>query len=180
MPKFDDLTQYLDDTLTLNIRGVDYVIPPLSAEDGLWAQQLMNLSLEAAFEQQAAANRDPDKPAPQRPPRTAPVLDDVEEKVFYERMLSKPVLEQMTTDRVSWPQVKRAAETAFLWATADENTAQARWRDDGSGKALSPSRPGSPGTGRSRKKGGRSGSKTSRKHGRARTSPGGGSSSGGH
>lgn len=154
---FKDLDEFLDGSLTLPIGGRDYVIPPLSAEDGLWAQSIMDATIRAAVEMDARERGvDVDSPAP---PATQTTLSDDEERDFYKTMLSEPVLEQMRADKVSWPKIQRAAQTAYLYFTVSEEAALARWEDK-AGKALN--RADRRHTGRSRKKGGRSGTKTSR------------------
>lgn len=158
MPKsspFRDLSEFLDNNLVLPIKGVEYVIPPLSAKDGLWAQSIMDATIRAAVEMDARS-RGVDVDSPPAPQTR--VLDDDEERDFIRTMLSEPVLQQMIDDKVDWPSISRAAQTAYLYFTVSEEAALARWEDK-AGKALS--RADRRRKGPSRKKAGRSGTKMS-------------------
>lgn len=164
MPQFTDVDEFLDEHLRLPIKGKVYSIPPLSGREGLRAQRLMDLALEAALEQ-SGPPADPDKPArPRRPtsPTQGLELDDDQEQDFYALVLSRDVLEQMLNDGVTWPTIQRAAQTAFLWNTAGPEAAEARWTQEATaaGKAQ---RPSPSATGPSRPRAGRNGTRASRK-----------------
>lgn len=117
--RFGDLTQYLDDTLTLPIRGVEYVIPGPPAEVGLMCQEL--------FIAGVAFNAGMDVEEGSATATRKIILEGDEEINFYSRVLSKSVYDQMMRDGVSFPMIKRAATTAFLWIAQSEELALGFW-----------------------------------------------------
>lgn len=111
---FKDLDEFFDDTLRLPVGGKWYVVPPPSAETGLFCQQLMEAGLDAANGADVdAAN-----------------LDDVGEEDLYRRVLGS-TLDELRTDGVTWPKIKHCGITAFLWIAANKETAEKFWESGG-------------------------------------------------
>jgi len=123
MANFKDLDELLDDTLKLLIVGVTYVVPAPSAERGLYCQRVLAAGVSVA--------------AGEEPTGPPPVLDDGQELDLYSRCLGT-AYDQMVADNVSWPRIRHAGITAFLWIASGEDLAAAWWRGDPN--ALSPNR----------------------------------------
>ncbi|MDP9843250.1 DUF7426 family protein [Streptosporangium lutulentum] len=121
MAKLKALDAFLDTTLTLPIGGKEYTIPAPSAETGLLCQRLMQAGVAAANGKQADLAD----------------LDDGEELDLYQRCLG-PVHGELLADKVSWPVIKLAGVTAFLWIAADLDTATRYWESGGSPEAQAP------------------------------------------
>lgn len=154
-PTFPDFAASQDTQLRLPINGKTYVIAPMSAKDGLWAQTMMDTMIRGMV----AESADPDKPAP---PATGvgKVLDDGQERDFYRTCLGA-AYDEMLADDVPWVAIGRAAQTVYLYTTVGEEAAISRWTEAAPGKALRPSRSGA---GRSTKKpASGSGTRTSRR-----------------
>ncbi|MEU4511781.1 hypothetical protein AB0G05_19995 [Nonomuraea wenchangensis] len=110
MAQFRDLDEFFDDSLSLPIGGKTYRVPPADAETGLFCQRLMAAGIDAANGKQVdAAN-----------------LDDDGETDLYRRVLGG-AYDEMIADRVSWPRIKHAGVTAFLWIAGDADTAAKYW-----------------------------------------------------
>ncbi len=124
MAQFRDLDEFFDDTLPLPIGGKVYVVPPASAETGLFCQRLMEAGVDAAN------GKDTDLAS----------LDDEGERDLYQRVLG-PVYGELKANGVSWPKIKHAGITAFLWIAGDRDTAQKYWEaGDGGPEAEAPTR----------------------------------------
>ncbi len=123
---FKDLREFFDGSLRLPIDGKTYVIPPISAEDGLWAQALLDVAVKA--DGGAEASED-----------DVAVLNDDDERNLYERMLG-PVYDEMKADKIDWPSIARAGTTAYLFFTVGEEAAQSFWQSGSSGEAQGPNR----------------------------------------
>lgn len=113
---FEALDDFLDDGITLPVRGKDdvvreYHIADPSAEAGLRIDRITTLAARLA-----AGRAAPD----------LPVLDDDEEKDLY-RLCLGDAYPQLKTD-LSWSMFKHVALTVMFWITADEETALEYWR----------------------------------------------------
>lgn len=126
MAKLKALDEFFDDTLTLPIGGREYTIPAPDAETGLLCQRLMQAGVAAAAGQQTDLS-------------DLAELDDDQETDLYKRCLG-PVYDQLIADKVSWPRIKHAGITAFLWVAADLETAMRYWEAGGNPEAFAPSR----------------------------------------
>lgn len=124
---FRELREFFDGSLRLPIGGKVYVVPPISATDGLWATHFMELGIAAAAGQDLDP-RDIEKLK----------LDDDDERDLYERVLG-PALEEMRADNVDWPSITRAGQTAFIFFTQGEEAATRIW-EGASGEAPAPAR----------------------------------------
>lgn len=118
---FKDLRDFFDGSLELPVGGKLYKVPPISAEDGLWAQALMDLAVRAA------TGGDPGDAA---------ALDDDDERNLYQRMLGS-AYDEMITDGLDWPSLQRCGTTAYLHFTAGEAAALKFW-EEGPGEAPAP------------------------------------------
>lgn len=143
--EFRDLDEFLDDRLSLPIRGRVYVVEPVDAATGLRFQAML-----AAGVTIAAGGRLTDKDLD-------PVLDDQGERNLYEQALGA-AYQQMLDDGVSWPRITLAGITAFLFAAAGTELAQAYWESGGQsmGEAVAPNRAGRRAATRSTSTGGAS------------------------
>jgi hypothetical protein len=112
MTGFRDLDELFDDTLALPIGGKTYLVPAPTAALGLYCQRL----LAAGFA--AVGGRTPEG--------AAPVLDDDGERDLYQRCLAT-AYDEMLADGISWPKIRRAGVTAFLWTAQGEELAVAYW-----------------------------------------------------
>lgn len=133
--RFDALDEYLDDSLTLPVRGVDgtvreYTIPSPTAEDGLRVQRIMTSATRAV--QAAESNNEPAA-------ADTAVLDDEAEADLFELALGKELFDQLKLD-VSWPALKLVAMTAVMWITADLDTAERFWTSGGAPSQSGPNR----------------------------------------
>lgn len=122
--EFGELSEFLDDSITLPVPGKDdlskpYVIPSVDGKTGLWAQHL----LEEVDRAREAGNPDAGK------------LNDGDERLLYERMLG-PVLDEMLDDGVKWQKISHAAMTVFFWTTAGREKAIQYWRAGGDPERL--------------------------------------------
>ncbi|MFI6485153.1 hypothetical protein ACIBH1_45095 [Nonomuraea sp. NPDC050663] len=111
MVKLKELDDFLDDGLELPIKGKTYLVPPASAEVGLYCQRLAEVGMAAAKGQQDEG---------------AAELDDARESELYRKCLG-PVLDEMVADGVSWPRIKHAAITAFFWIAGNDEAAATFW-----------------------------------------------------
>jgi hypothetical protein len=118
---FQDLDEFFDDTLPLKIKGKTYVVPAPDAETGLFCQRLMAVGIDAANGREVDAAS----------------LDDDGEQDMYRRVLGS-VYDELIADRVSWPRIKHAGITAFLWIAGDTDSAAKYWASGGTGEAEAP------------------------------------------
>lgn len=116
---FEELDDFLDDSLTLPINGRDYVIPAVPGKDGLWAQRVLEEVERAKKDGDADAGR----------------LDDGDERLLYQRMLG-PVFDEMLDDGVTWQRISHAAMTVFFWTTSSRETAEKYWKSGGDPERL--------------------------------------------
>ncbi|MFF0770981.1 hypothetical protein ACFYUK_19000 [Nonomuraea wenchangensis] len=126
MAKLKALDEFFDDTLGLPIGGKEYVIPAPDAETGLLCQRLMQAGVAAAAGQETDLSDLAD-------------LDDDQETDLYRRCLG-PVYDQLLADKVTWPRIKHAGVTAFLWIAVDLDAAMKYWESGGDPEALAPNR----------------------------------------
>jgi hypothetical protein len=155
---FRDLDEFFDDTLSLPIGGRTYVIPAPDAELGLYCQRLLAAGFAVVGGKQPAG----DQP---------PVLDDDGERDLYQRCLGT-AYDEMLADGISWPKVRRAGVTAFLWTAQGEELAVAYWSGSPP-EALAPT-PASPSTAAAtstRKRGSTSGTKSPTRSGETKPAP---------
>ncbi|MEV3981773.1 hypothetical protein [Nonomuraea sp. NPDC049758] len=110
MAKFRDLDEFFDDSLPLPIGGKTYRVPPPDADTGLLCQRLMTAGIAAANGKEVDAAQ----------------LDDAGEVDLYQRVLGA-AYDEMRADEVSWPRLKHAGVTAFLWIAGDEEAAAKFW-----------------------------------------------------
>lgn len=123
---FADLSEILDPTLRLPIRGKTYVIPPVSAAVGLRLQ-----ALRAVITRQKLTGSE----------RESLRLGDNEELDLVRDCLGTAYGE-MVADDVPWEHVKHAGMTAYIRWTTGEAAAETFWRSP-LGEAL-----GAPSSGR--------------------------------
>jgi hypothetical protein len=122
---FRDLDQFYDDTLKLPIGGKVYVVPPVDAKTGLALQRMLGTALAA----NGGADVTPDDFA-------AIELDDDGERDMYQRCLGT-AWDAMVADAVSWPRLRHAGITAFMWAAGNRELAEEVWNTpEGRGKAV--------------------------------------------
>jgi hypothetical protein len=123
---FNDLDDFFDDALRLPIGGKEYVIT-VSAEAGIRHQKLFSLIV--------AANNGVTLSAEDL--ATLELDDDAEKDVFISVL--GPAYDEMKVDGVSWPKIKHAATTAFMYAAGDKKLAEQVWNNpeavDVAGKA---------------------------------------------
>lgn len=117
MAKFQDLGEFFDDTLTLPIGGVDYVIPSPSAELGLAVEALV---------MRGGRITDAD----------LVLLSDDEERDLYGRLLGS-AWDAMLADKVAWSRMQHAGKTTMIWVAMGQEAAERAWL----GKALAPVAP---------------------------------------
>lgn len=113
---FEALDDFLDDGITLPVRGKDdvvreYHIADPSAEAGLRIDRITTLAARLAAGQAAPEQ---------------PVLDDDEERDLY-RLCLGDAYPQLKAD-LSWSMFKHVSLTVMFWITADEDTALEYWR----------------------------------------------------
>lgn len=114
--KFEALDDFLDDGITLPVRGKDdvvreYHIADPSAEAGLKIDRITTLAAQLS-----AGRAVPDQP----------VLDDDEERDLY-RLCLGDTYQQLKTD-LSWSMFKHVALTVMFWISTDEETALEYWK----------------------------------------------------
>ncbi|MYX36724.1 MULTISPECIES: hypothetical protein [unclassified Streptomyces] len=120
---FEALDDFLDETLTLPIKGREYVIEAPSAEVGLRTQAIVQAAAIAADGGRANER----------------VLADAAERDMYADLLG-PAYEQMIADGVKWPRLKHAALTAMVWVVQSREQAERYWNLGGDPKAAAPNR----------------------------------------
>lgn len=121
---FDALSELLDGSLSLPIKGKTYTVPAPSAATGLRVQAIM---------QAAAAAADGGGTVDE------PVLRDAAERDMYLDVLGTAHGE-MVADDVSWPMLKHAAITAMVWIVQDKKAAERYWNSGGDPSRLAPNR----------------------------------------
>lgn len=121
MAQFRDLSEFLDQSLRLPVRGTEYEIPPIDGETGLRFTALFNAGVDAVQGKKT-------------PGVTNTELDDVAERDLYRDALG-PVHDQMLADGCTWPEIKHTALTAFVYWTAGDEAAEAYWASGGKASA---------------------------------------------
>ena len=165
---FEELDDFLDDSLTLPMGGKEYVVPAVPGRDGLWAQRVLEEVERAKKEGDADAGK----------------LDDGDERLLYQRMLG-PTFDEMLADGVTWQRISHAAMTVFFWTISSRDTAVKYWRAGGDPERLRPagnrrSRRASEAAERTtRKQGSGSGTKARKTSAKGKKSRGGKSSASG-
>lgn len=125
---FRDLSEVYNDFLTLPIDGKSYRIPGASAETGLLCEQMMTVGIQAAGGQTVDT---------EGLKKSAALLDDGQETDLYKRILG-PAYDEMIADKVSWPKMKLAGQTALFWITIGLETAESFWNSGGLPEAPAP------------------------------------------
>lgn len=130
------LDQYLDedDTLDIPINGVEYKIPPASAELGLWCQRLaMRVDATVDGDIVTAGGKAADEaeriPLPPGTGKGTP---------FEVVLLSQAVVDAMVADGVTWPQLRYCAVTAFWRVVGGDDIARRYYEAGGDPNALRP------------------------------------------
>ena len=121
---FRDLTDVLDLSLTLPIRGKAYRVLPPSAEIGLKLQQKMALGIIAS-----EGGNVPDEV------REQVEIDDDHLPDFAHQVLGD-TYDEMVTDGLSTPEIEFAVSTAFIAWTSGKAYAEVFW--ESGGKASTP------------------------------------------
>jgi hypothetical protein len=124
---FRDLTDVLDLSLTLPIRGKDYRVLPPSAQVGLALQQKMALGI--------VVQQGGDVPDEVR----AEVEIDDEKLPDLAHQCLGPVYDEMVKDGLSTPEIEFAVSTAFIAWTSGRQYAEIYWETGG--KAQAPASP---------------------------------------
>lgn len=114
---FAELSEYLDGTLPIEVRGKRYTVDPIDAETGLRCQRLFAAGIAVATG---------------GTPTETPELDDSDEADLYRRLLGT-VYDEMVDDGVPWVQLRHAAITVMLYTVAGEDVALRFWQSGGSG-----------------------------------------------
>lgn len=137
MALFEDLDQFLDDTLQLPVGGKIYTIGSPDAELGLWIQRVMSVGV--AIHQ----GQTPSPPPPLRNPdgTTIEAKDGFvqADEALYRRLLG-PVWDELRVDGVPWLKIEMVAQTAMIWIATGVDAAQAFWRAGGRPEAQAPNR----------------------------------------
>ncbi|MGI5252772.1 DUF7426 family protein [Actinacidiphila glaucinigra] len=120
---FEALDDLLDDTLTLPIKGREYVVEAPSAEIGLRTQALVQAAAIAAD-----GGRTNER-----------ILADAAERDMYADLLGDTHA-RMIADGVKWPALKHAALTTMVWVVQDREAAERYWNAGGDPKAAAPNR----------------------------------------
>jgi hypothetical protein len=124
---FDDLTQYLDPSLDLTVKGRVYRVPPASAELGLWCRTV------------AAANDLDEDATDEQLQETAKRVSDLpplpEGKTLPEHMLGSAYAE-MVRDKVEDPYIQFCAQTVLISIIAGEDAAERFWMTGGHPEAM--------------------------------------------
>lgn len=120
---FKDLTEFFDGSLRLPIAGKEYVIPPISADDGIWVTALITTASKVA------AGGKVDEADAKRL-----TLDDGDERELYERVLGT-AFEEMRVDGVNWPSISHAGQTAMVFFAQGEDAAEKVWHSLGEAEA---------------------------------------------
>ncbi len=131
-----DLDQYLDDTFTLTVRGVEYEVQAASAELGLWCRALaarVGGELVDGAEMVAAGERAAEE-AEQIPP--PPGVD--KNTPFEEVILGAETVAQMVDNKVRDTELRICATTAYYRILGGDEAARRYWEAGGDPNRLSP------------------------------------------
>jgi len=133
MAKFGDLDQYFDPGLTLTVGGTEYVVPPPSAELGLWCQQVARLAgaiKSATTEVEMLAIIERVKALEAKDP-------DSDDSSFAQRML-RELWHELAGAGVDHHRLEFCGQTVYIWIMGGEEKAAAYWRAGGDPEAVSP------------------------------------------
>ncbi|MFB7461717.1 hypothetical protein [Streptomyces sp. NPDC056188] len=122
---FEDVSELLDETLRLPVRGRVYTVPAPSAAAGVRTQRLI------AIVAQAAEGGDVDV--------DAELLADADEHDLYSEILGA-AYDEMLADGVSWPVLKHASVTAMVWIAQNKDAAERYWNSGGDPSRMAPNR----------------------------------------
>jgi hypothetical protein len=126
---FRDLDEFFDDSLRLPMGGKVYVVPPVDATTGLRLQRMLGVAAAAS----AGASVDAGDLA-------ALNLGDDDERDLYEKCLGT-AYDEMLADGVSWPRIRHAGITAFMWAAGNRELAESVWNTPEGGPGKAPRQP---------------------------------------
>lgn len=101
---FADLAAFFDPTLQLPIRGKTYVIQPPAYKVGLRLEAMAALTQGRATAEDRALLR----------------LDDNAQRDLFRDALGSDVLDEMDADGLTWPLIRAAGLTAYVWITQDK------------------------------------------------------------
>ena len=131
---FEDIAQFVANSFDLPYGGKTYTIPAPSAQDGLWLQAILDGAESFVLTRAVgAANR-------------KVIVGDEEERTAYQLAMG-PAYQQMVDDGVTWPVLKHAGMTAWIYWCRSSSAAERYWAQlpDGSGNAPAPETPQTPG-----------------------------------
>jgi hypothetical protein len=128
---FKDLDDLFDPGLELPIGGKVYRVEPPSAELGLWCEHMLVCGTEL---QRASTDEEIEAVVTRldKPPGD-------ESKSIQARVLGA-AYEEMVADGVSWPKIKHAGNTAYVWIVMGEEAAARYWTSVGRPEAVAPNR----------------------------------------
>lgn len=138
MAKFEDLDEFLDDTIELpGGNGKVYRIGSPDAELGLWIQRVLSASL-------AAAKGGRPGPIPDLRNIDGSVLSVVDgaipqDEALYQRLLG-PVWGELKADQIPWNRIQLISQTAMFWVGMGLDTAMKFWAAGGRPEASAPNR----------------------------------------
>lgn len=139
MPRFDDLDEFLDDTIELpGGNGKVYRISSPDVELGLWVQRVLSAQI-------TAAKGGPVSAVPDLRNIDGTVITAVDgvipqDEALYQRLLG-PVWGELKADQVPWNRIQLIAQTAMFWVGTGLDTALAFWKAGGRpGEAPAPNR----------------------------------------
>lgn len=133
MAKFGSVEEFYDPTITLTVRGKDYVPPLPSAELGLWCRTLVHsvAGYGSATKEQRAATFDRIS--------NLPNLPGFEQEWTFQQHLLGAVYDELVADGVEGPFIDYCAWTVLTWIVHGEEAAQAFWESGGRPEARRPS-----------------------------------------
>ena len=153
---FQDLDEFFDYTLPLPVGGKVYVVPPATAEFGLYCQRLLSDGAVTVAGGEVAGP----------PPKMH--FDDDEEINIYKLALGETLYKELITDGVSWPRVQLIGQTAIVWIGGNIALAEQYWSSGGRPEASAPTNraarrsTGTAGASRTRRPASTSGTKSRR------------------
>lgn len=122
---FKDVSELLDETLRLPVRGRTYTVPAPSAAMGLRTQKLIALAAQAADGHAVELDSE--------------LMSDDEEDRFYEKLLGD-AYDELLDDGVSWPVLKHIAVTVMVWIAKNKDAAEEFWNSGGDPNRMAPNR----------------------------------------
>lgn len=111
MARFQDLGEFFDETLTLPIKGTEYVVPSPSAELGLAVESIVMRGGQLTDDE-------------------IELLTDDEERDLYARLLG-PAHAEMIENGVPWSMIQHAGKTAMIWIAMGQEAAERAWLGKG-------------------------------------------------